>query len=57
MLLRARKHQLVDFEGEMLFQRRDEAKVIVLNKPLELVQEMYATSNDPAVCLAQKQFG
>ncbi|KAK0424904.1 hypothetical protein QR680_008916 [Steinernema hermaphroditum] len=30
MLLRARKHQMVDFEGEMLFQRRDEEVVISL---------------------------
>ncbi|TKR94517.1 hypothetical protein L596_008791 [Steinernema carpocapsae] len=30
MLLRARKHKMVDFEGEMLFQRRDEEVVITL---------------------------
>nr|CAD2203101.1 unnamed protein product [Meloidogyne enterolobii] len=30
ILLRARKHKMVDFEGEMLFQRRDENKIIKL---------------------------
>lgn len=30
ILLRARKHGLVDFEGEMLFQRRDDNKIITL---------------------------
>ncbi|KAK6024699.1 hypothetical protein OSTOST_09488 [Ostertagia ostertagi] len=38
MLLRARKHHMVDFEGEMLFQRRDDAVVITLllsNEELE----------------------
>ena len=30
MLLRARKQKLVDFEGEMLFQRRDDDVIITL---------------------------
>ncbi|PIO76168.1 hypothetical protein TELCIR_01756, partial [Teladorsagia circumcincta] len=30
MLLRARKHHMVDFKGEMLFQRQDDAVVITL---------------------------
>ncbi|XGW25025.1 hypothetical protein V3C99_006452 [Haemonchus contortus] len=30
MLLRARKHHMVDFEGEMLFQKRDDDVVITL---------------------------
>ena len=30
MLIRARRHKLVTFEGEMLYQRRDEEKVITL---------------------------
>uniref|UniRef100_A0A915E460 Costars domain-containing protein n=1 Tax=Ditylenchus dipsaci TaxID=166011 RepID=A0A915E460_9BILA len=30
ILLRARKHNMLHFEGEMLFQRRDEQKVIHL---------------------------
>lgn len=41
ILLRARKHGLVHFEGEMLFQRRDDDVVITLLKPLsELYKEM-----------------
>ena len=32
LLLRARKHGLVDFEGEMLFQGRDNDKIIKLRK-------------------------
>lgn len=33
LLLRARKHGLVEFEGEMLFQRRDDKKIITLLPP------------------------
>uniref|UniRef100_A0A914XEM1 Costars domain-containing protein n=1 Tax=Plectus sambesii TaxID=2011161 RepID=A0A914XEM1_9BILA len=51
LLLRARKHKLVSFEGEMLFQRRDEDKLIVLLKPLEEVRALYEESDDPAYCL------
>ena len=41
MLLRARKQDLVSFEGEMLFQRRDDDVVIYLLKlPEELLQDM-----------------
>ena len=32
LLLRARKHGLLDFEGEMLFQRRDEDVAILLRR-------------------------
>jgi len=53
MLLRARKHKLVAFEGEMLYQRRDENKIIVLLTPLEEVRAMYSESNDPAYCLSR----
>ena len=38
MLLRARKQNLVDFEGEMLFQRRDDNVVITLLRMPEDVQ-------------------
>jgi hypothetical protein len=41
MLLRARKQGLVAFEGEMLFQRRDDHVIITLLKePSELEQDM-----------------
>lgn len=39
MLLRARKHQMVDFEGEMLYQRRDEDKIITLLLTHEQIQQ------------------
>uniref|UniRef100_A0A0K8UV05 Actin-binding Rho-activating protein n=1 Tax=Bactrocera latifrons TaxID=174628 RepID=A0A0K8UV05_BACLA len=43
ILLRARKHKLLDFEGEMLFQRRDDDVPIFLLKPiLEIRQELEA---------------
>lgn len=35
MLLRARKHGLLTFDGEMLYQRRDEGKVITLFPKVE----------------------
>ncbi|KAM7350674.1 uncharacterized protein ACRADG_009192 isoform 2-T2 [Cochliomyia hominivorax] len=41
ILLRARKHKLVEFEGEMLFQRRDDDVPIFLIKPIhEIRREM-----------------
>ena len=40
MLMRARKQKLIDFEGEMLFQRRDDDVVIYLLKmPEELIAD------------------
>lgn len=41
MLLRARKQNLVHFEGEMLFQRRDDDVIITL---LHMPEEL---KNDP----------
>ena len=39
ILLRARKHKLLDFDGEMLFQRRDDDVIITLyNIPDALVE-------------------
>ncbi|CAL1266031.1 unnamed protein product [Larinioides sclopetarius] len=35
ILLRARKHGLVYFEGEMLYQRRDDNVIITLLKPID----------------------
>lgn len=51
MLLRARKHGLVDFEGEMLFQRRDEHVIITLLKPLDEIRASITQSGDPVSCL------
>lgn len=39
LLLRARKHKLVDFEGEILFQRRDDDVPIMMLKPMKEVRE------------------
>lgn len=40
MLLRARKHKLVEFEGECLFQRRDDHIPIILLKSIEEIREV-----------------
>lgn len=49
MLLRARKQKLIDFEGEMLFQRRDEHVVIrLLRAPNELRAEIEQKSAELA---------
>ncbi|EDV34236.1 uncharacterized protein Dana_GF21072, isoform A [Drosophila ananassae] len=47
ILLRARKHKLVDFEGEMLYQRRDDDVPVFLLKPIkEIRAEMDAKIED-----------
>ncbi|XP_030381358.1 titin [Scaptodrosophila lebanonensis] len=47
ILLRARKHKLVEFEGEMLFQRRDDDVPIFLLKPVaEIRRELEAKIED-----------
>lgn len=47
MLLRARKHKLVDFEGECLFQRRDDHVPIILLKPIkEIRKTLYTKINE-----------
>ncbi len=46
MLLRARKHGLVSFEGETLFQGRDDKTIVTLNKdPAEIRQMIYRKRN------------
>lgn len=58
LLLRARKHKLVDFEGEMLFQRRDDDVPIfmvkttdqikaLLNENIEEVQQSVSSNPQP----------
>lgn len=39
ILLRARKYNLVDFEGECLFQRQDDHVPIILMKPMEDIRK------------------
>lgn len=52
MLIRARKYGLVDFQGEMLYQRQDEDKIITLLKPINEIRRMFKESGDPVNCLA-----
>lgn len=40
LMLRARKHELIQFEGEMLFQRRDDHVPVFLLKPLREIREI-----------------
>ncbi|XP_055644724.1 actin-binding Rho-activating protein-like isoform X2 [Toxorhynchites rutilus septentrionalis] len=40
LLLRARKHELIQFEGEILFQRRDDHVPIFLLKPIVKIREI-----------------
>ncbi|VDN02957.1 unnamed protein product [Thelazia callipaeda] len=51
MLIRARKYKLVDFEGEMLYQRQDDDKIIRLLKPIEEIRRI-APSGDPVNCIS-----
>lgn len=38
LLLRARKHKFIDFEGEMLFQRRDDDVPVFMLKTLKEIK-------------------
>lgn len=40
LLLRARKQKFIDFEGEILFQRRDDEVPIFMVKTLEEIKEI-----------------
>jgi len=54
MLRRARKYGLVDFEGEMLYQRQDDHKIVTMLKPLSEIQSTFKESSDPQHCMASK---
>lgn len=56
ILLRARKHGLVHFEGEMLFQRRDDDVIIMLLKPIAQLREEWGVK-DPSAPQKRKQPG
>lgn len=43
LLLRARKHKFIDFEGEVLFQRRDDDVPIFMLKPISEIKEILNT--------------
>lgn len=51
MLIRARKYKLVDFDGEMLYQRQDDDKIIRLLKPIEEIRKL-EPSGDPVNCIS-----
>lgn len=40
LLLRARKHDLIQFEGECLFQRRDDHVPVYLTKPIAQIRDI-----------------
>lgn len=52
MLIRARKYGLVDFDGEMLYQRQDDDKIIKMLKPIIEIRTMVQSSNDPVNCIS-----
>ncbi|CAI4226615.1 unnamed protein product [Auanema sp. JU1783] len=51
MLIRARKYGLLDFEGEMLYQRQDDNKLVTLNMSLDEIRRRLRPSGDPANCV------
>jgi len=48
LLLRARKYKLVEFEGETLFQGRDEETPIYLIRSIAQVKEVFRSGQNPA---------
>uniref|UniRef100_A0A1B0GQH0 Uncharacterized protein n=1 Tax=Phlebotomus papatasi TaxID=29031 RepID=A0A1B0GQH0_PHLPP len=46
LLLRARKHKLIDFEGEVLFQRRDDDVPIFMLKTMEEIRAYVREKED-----------
>lgn len=55
MLLRARRHKMVQFQGEMLYQGQDERTVVTLLKSLSEVKLFYEATDDPAHCVKRDQ--
>ncbi|CAB3403032.1 unnamed protein product [Caenorhabditis bovis] len=51
MLIRARKYGLLHFEGEMLYQRQDDEKIITMLMPMSEIRESLRASGDPAKCV------
>ncbi|KHJ85477.1 hypothetical protein OESDEN_14148 [Oesophagostomum dentatum] len=51
MLIRARKYGLLDFEGEMLYQRQDDEKLITMNMSLAEIRQRMRPSGDPKDCV------
>ncbi|CAJ0599429.1 unnamed protein product [Cylicocyclus nassatus] len=51
MLIRARKYGLVDFEGEMLYQRQDDEKIVTMMMSIADIRERMRPSGDPKSCV------
>lgn len=51
MLKLARKYGLIDFEGEMLYQKQDDHKEIRLLKPIDEIRRSVKFSGDPVNCV------
>ncbi|KAK8746463.1 hypothetical protein OTU49_017030 [Cherax quadricarinatus] len=54
MLLRARKYGLVDFEGEILFQGRDDDMPIMLLKPIQEIRSEFQSDQEFEVGICHK---
>ncbi|CAK5010857.1 unnamed protein product [Meloidogyne enterolobii] len=54
MLIRARKYGLVDFEGEMLYQKQDDNKEVKLLKSVDEIRKSIEYSGDPVNCIKIK---
>ncbi|CAI2347409.1 unnamed protein product [Caenorhabditis sp. 36 PRJEB53466] len=52
MLIRARKYGLVHFEGEMLYQRQDDHKIVTMLMSIQDIKESLTASGDPAKCIS-----
>jgi len=48
LLIRARKYKLVEFEGETLFQGRDNNTPVYLLRTIEQVKEVFKSGQNPA---------
>ncbi|CAD5214103.1 unnamed protein product [Bursaphelenchus okinawaensis] len=55
LLIRARKYKLLTFDGEMLYQRQDDHKAIVMLMSREQIQQNVEFSGDPAAMISLKQ--
>uniref|UniRef100_A0AC35U8K3 Costars domain-containing protein n=1 Tax=Rhabditophanes sp. KR3021 TaxID=114890 RepID=A0AC35U8K3_9BILA len=52
MLIRCRKYGLLTFEGEMLYQRQDDHKIIRMLKTMDEIRNCVKYSGDPVNCVA-----
>lgn len=52
MLIRARKYGLVDFEGEMLYQRQDDNKDVKMLMSMDEIRRRLRATGDPKNCVA-----